>query len=42
MRRAPIVIALAALAVACLAPAASLAATKVARPVPPSFFGIVP
>jgi hypothetical protein len=45
MRRASIAIAFAALAVACCcaAPAASFAAVKkVVRPVPPSFFGIVP
>ncbi len=44
MRRASIAIALAALAVACcVSPAGSLAAPiKVPKPVPPSFFGIVP
>jgi polysaccharide biosynthesis protein PslG len=44
MRRAPIAIALAALAMACcVSPVGSLAAPiKIPRPVPPSFFGIVP
>jgi hypothetical protein len=42
MRRASLAIALTAIAAACIAPAASLAAAKVSRPVPRSFFGIVP
>jgi hypothetical protein len=43
MRRVSIAIALVGLALACMAPAVSLAATKkVVRPAPRSFFGIVP